>query len=62
VRSRAAEWGIDPSRIGIIGFSAGGHLAIATATHIDERGYEAIDEIDKISCRPDFAARFIRVI
>ena len=36
-------------------FSAGGHLAIATATHFDERGYEPIDEIDKASCRPDFA-------
>ena len=56
VRSRAAEWAIDPNRIGIIGFSAGGHLAIATATQFDQRGYEPIDEIDKVSCRPDFAA------
>jgi acetyl esterase/lipase len=55
VRSRAAEWGIDSKRIGIIGFSAGGHLAIATATQFDQRGYETVDEIDKISCRPDFA-------
>ena len=55
VRSRAAEWGIDPKRIGIAGFSAGGHLAIATATHFDRRGYEPIDDIDKASCRPDFA-------
>jgi acetyl esterase/lipase len=55
VRSRAAEWGIDPKRIGILGFSAGGHLAVATATHFDQRTYEPIDEIDKISCRPDFA-------
>jgi acetyl esterase/lipase len=55
VRSRAAEWEIDPSRIGIIGFSAGGHLAIATATHFDRRGYEPMDAIDKVSCRPDFA-------
>ena len=55
VRSRAAEWGIDPNRIGIVGFSAGGHLAVATATHFDQRAYEPIDEIDKISCRPDFA-------
>jgi acetyl esterase/lipase len=54
-RSHAAEWGIDPGRVGIIGFSAGGHLAIATATHFDERSYEPIDEIDKASCRPDFA-------
>src|SRR5438093_2050877 len=55
VRSRAAEWGIDTKRIGILGFSAGGHLAVATATHFDQRAYEPIDEIDKISCRPDFA-------
>jgi len=55
VRSRAAEWGIDTNRIGILGFSAGGHLAMATATHFDQRSYEPIDEIDKISCRPDFA-------
>jgi acetyl esterase/lipase len=55
VRSRAAEWGMDPKRIGIAGFSAGGHLAIATATHFDRRGYEPIDDIDKASCRPDFA-------
>jgi acetyl esterase/lipase len=55
VRSRAAEWGIDPNRIGIGGFSAGGHLAVATATQFGERAYQPIDEIDKISCRPDFA-------
>jgi len=55
VRSRAAEWSINPERIGIVGFSAGGHLAIATATSFDKRTYEAIDDIDKISCRPDFA-------
>lgn len=55
VRSRATRWGIDSSRIGIIGFSAGGHLAIATATHFDKRGYEPIDAIDNVSCRPDFA-------
>ena len=55
VRSKAKEWGIDPKRIGIIGFSAGGHLAIATATSFPKRSYEPIDDIDKISCRPDFA-------
>jgi acetyl esterase/lipase len=55
VRSRALEWGIATNRIGILGFSAGGHLAVATATHFDQRGYEPIDEIDKVSCRPDFA-------
>src|SRR6185295_7401841 len=55
VRSRAAEWGIDPGRIGIVGFSAGGHLAVATATKFEQRLYDASDEIDKVSCRPDFA-------
>ncbi len=55
VRSKAREWGIDPKRIGMVGFSAGGHLAIATATSFEKRTYEAMDDIDKISCRPDFA-------
>src|SRR5437899_4950417 len=55
VRSHAKEWGIDPNRIGIVGFSAGGHLAVATATNFDKRTYPAIDDIDKVSCRPDFA-------
>jgi len=55
VRSKAREWGIDANRIGIIGFSAGGHLAIATATSFEKRTYDALDDIDKISCRPDFA-------
>jgi acetyl esterase/lipase len=55
VRSKAKELGIDPERIGIVGFSAGGHLAIATATSFEKRTYEPIDEVDKVSCRPDFA-------
>src|SRR5437016_3796424 len=55
VRSKAREWGIHPQRIGMVGFSAGGHLAIATATSFEKRTYEPIDEVDKISCRPDFA-------
>ena len=55
VRSRAEEWGINPRRIGIIGFSAGGHLALATATGFARRTYEPIDSIDQVSCRPDFA-------
>jgi acetyl esterase/lipase len=55
VRSRAAEWGIDPHRIGMVGFSAGGHLALATATNFEQRLYEPIDAIDEISSRPDFA-------
>ena len=55
VRSRAKEWGLNSERIGMIGFSAGGHLAIATATHFEERTYAAIDEVDQVSSRPDFA-------
>jgi len=55
VRSRAAEWRINPKRIGIIGFSAGGHLALATATGFAKRLYDPIDAVDKVSCRPDFA-------
>ncbi len=55
VRSRAAEWGIDPDRIGMVGFSAGGHLAIATATGFARRLYEPIDAIDEVSSRPNFA-------
>jgi acetyl esterase/lipase len=55
VRSRAEEWGIDPKRIGIVGFSAGGHLAAATATRFERRTYEPIDATDKVGCRPDFA-------
>jgi acetyl esterase/lipase len=55
VRAHAAEWKIDPNRIGVLGFSAGGHLAAALSTHYDQRLYEAIDAADKLSCRPDFA-------
>jgi acetyl esterase/lipase len=55
VRSRAAEWKIDPTRIGIIGFSAGGHLALATAIGFAHRTYPRIDATDDVSCRPDFA-------
>lgn len=55
VRSRAAEWRIHPRRIGMVGFSAGGHLALATATSFPQRAYEPIDAVDQVSCRPDFA-------
>jgi acetyl esterase/lipase len=54
VRSKAKEWKIDPKRIGMVGFSAGGHLVGATCTNFEKRAYEAIDDIDKVSCRPDF--------
>jgi acetyl esterase/lipase len=55
VRARGAEWGINPERIGMIGFSAGGHLAIATAIRFERRTYEPVDAVDHVSCRPDFA-------
>jgi acetyl esterase/lipase len=55
VRDHAAEWHIDPNRIGVLGFSAGAHLAAALSTHFDQRLYDPIDASDKLSCRPDFA-------
>lgn len=55
VRSKATEWNLDPKRIGILGFSAGGHLSASASTNFDKRAYEAMDDIDKVSCRPDFA-------
>lgn len=55
VRCRAAEWKIDPNKIGVLGFSAGGHLSVATSTHYNDTIYRPVDAIDKVSCRPDFA-------
>jgi acetyl esterase/lipase len=55
VRSHAADWHIDPDRIGVLGFSAGAHLAAALSTHFDQRLYDPIDAADSLSCRPDFA-------
>ncbi|HME91281.1 MAG TPA: alpha/beta hydrolase, partial [Myxococcaceae bacterium] len=55
VRSRAREWDLDPKRIGIWGFSAGGHLASTAATHFDDGKAGATDPIERVSCRPDFA-------
>jgi acetyl esterase/lipase len=55
VRSRAAEWHIDPNRIGALGFSAGAHLSAALSTHFDKRLYDPVDDADRVSCRPDFA-------
>jgi len=54
VRFHAAEWQIDPHRIGVLGFSAGGHLSAAMGLHYDRRLYPAVDAADQISCRPDF--------
>ncbi len=55
VRSHAAEWHIDPHKIGVLGFSAGGHLAAAISTHSARRLYQPVDAADRESCRPDFA-------
>jgi len=55
VRQHAAEWKIDPHRVGVLGFSAGAHLAAALSTHFDQRLYAPVDDADKLSCRPDFA-------
>ena len=55
VRQHAQEWEIDPNHIGVLGFSAGGHLAAALSTHYQQRLYDPVDAADKLSCRPDFA-------
>jgi acetyl esterase/lipase len=55
VRYHAAEWHIDPHKIGVLGFSAGGHMVAAISTHFEQRSYPAVDAADAVSCRPDFA-------
>lgn len=55
VRAHAAERGIDPHKIGVLGFSAGGHLVAALSTQFQQRTYRTVDGADKVSCRPDFA-------
>jgi acetyl esterase/lipase len=55
VRHRASQWGIDPRKIGVLGFSAGGHMVAALSNHFDKRLYAPVDAADKESCRPDFA-------
>jgi acetyl esterase/lipase len=55
VRSNASEWQINPNKIGVIGFSAGGYLVAEISTHFERRLYASVDEADKASCRPDFA-------
>lgn len=54
VRHHSGDWGVDPKRVGILGFSAGGHLSVMTGTHWDKPAYDRIDEVDNLSCRPDF--------
>jgi acetyl esterase/lipase len=55
VRQHAAQWHVDPHKIGVIGFSAGGHLVAAVSAHFAKRTYSPVDAADKLSCRPDFA-------
>lgn len=55
VRFHAAEWHIDPHKIGVLGFSAGGHLSAAISNHFEKRAYAPVDAADRESCRPDFA-------
>jgi len=55
VRLHSAEWHIDPHKVGVLGFSAGGHLSAAISVHFDKRIYAPVDAADKESCRPDFA-------
>lgn len=53
VRYRAQEWGIKSDKIGILGFSAGGHLSATAGTHFDAGNSQAVDPIERVSCRPD---------
>lgn len=62
VRHHATDWGIDPSKIGIMGFSAGGHLASSLSTHFDGGNPDAEDPIERMSCRPDFSILVYPVI
>lgn len=58
VRLKAKEWNIDPNKIGVMGFSAGGHLVADVSTNYKKRAYPIADEADEISCRPDFGMVF----
>ena len=62
VRYHAAEWGIDANKIGIMGFSAGGHLASSLSTHYDQGDPDACDPVERVSCRPDFSVLMYPVI
>lgn len=55
VREHATEWGIEPRAIGVLGFSAGAHLAATLSTHFEKRLYDPVDAADQLDCRPDFA-------
>lgn len=54
VRHQAKKWGIDPDRIGTLGFSAGGHLTVMSGVQYNTKCYDRVDEADDLSCRPDF--------
>ena len=62
MRARAAEWNVDPARIGILGFSAGGHLTSSALTHFDKGQPDAPDAVAQVSCRPDFGVLCYAVI
>jgi acetyl esterase/lipase len=62
VRTHAAEWSIDPKKIGVMGFSAGGHLASTLGTHFDYGNSDSPDPVEKQSCRPDFMILMYPVI
>src|SRR4051794_8337235 len=62
VRAKSAEWKLDPKRVGVLGFSAGGHLAAAVSTHFDSDERDAHDPIDRQSARPDVAVLAYPVI
>ncbi len=62
VRANAAQWHVNPNMIGIIGFSAGGHLASTATTHFDPGKANAADQIERVSCRPDFSILIYPVI
>jgi len=61
-RGRAAEWKLDPKRIAILGFSAGGHLASTAGTHFHDTDKKAVDAIDTLNCRPDLMVLVYPVI
>jgi acetyl esterase/lipase len=54
VRQQASAWQLDPDRVGVLGFSAGGHLVAVLGAHASDLVYPAIDDADKLSARPDF--------
>src|SRR5215212_5489230 len=62
VRARASEWGLDPERVGILGFSAGGHLASTTGTHFDAGRADAADPVERVSSRPSLMILIYPVI